>query len=373
MTAGPLLGLISGRLTMAAVLIAAFIGSLLVSAVLWRWLGPRMNRDRWIGPNYRGQPIVGVSGLILLAASAIVVAITTAVIASLPEGERHEAAYAPLQSLLLARSPDSAAIAGGIAALVLLGGFGWLGYRDDTRGAPDGSNGANGFSGHIRRSLRQRAFTTGMLKALGGGCVALVGVQMALWGDPAEARYFAGTNPGDWFDPVPHALGLGTDPDAMWSVAALARGAVIVALAANLMNLLDRAPGRATKAAAAWWLIGLVPAVLVAMGSPRPFDVGPDAANWAVWSAAAVGAAIGLLASEFTELHMQGDTGVNPLGALLGMATVAAYPATVEWVVLGLLVALNVASERWSFSRIIDAVPPLRWLDRLGSPYRHYK
>lgn len=372
MTAGPLLGFISGKLTAATVLIAAFGGSLLVSAVLWRWLGPRMNRDRWIRPNYRAKPIVAVSGLILLSASAIVVAITTGVIASLPEGDLEWAAYVPDRLVLVARSPDSATIAGGIAALVLLVGFGWLGYRDDTRATPEGHHAASGFIGHVRQSLRQRSLTTGMRKALGGGCVALAGVQIALWGDPTEARFFASTNPGDWFDPVPHAMGLGTDPDAMWSLAALVRGAVIVALAANLMNLLDRAPGRATKAAAAWWLIGLVPAVLVATGSSRPFDLGPDAADWTVWSAAAVGAAIGLLRSELAELHMQGDTGVNPLGALLGMATVAAYPATVEWVVLCLLVALNVASERWSFSRIIDAVPPLRWLDRLGSPYRDY-
>lgn len=372
MSAGPLLGLISGRLTAATLLIAAFGGSLLVAVVLWRWLGPRMNRDRWIRPNYREQPIIAVSGLILLAASIIVVAIMTAVIASLGEGELHETVWAPLRSVTAARSPDSAAIAGGIAALVLLVGFGWLGYRDDTRATPEDHHGDSGFIGHVRRSLRERRPTTGMLKALGGGCVALVGVQIALWGDPAEARYSAGTNPGDWFDPVPHALGLSNDPDAMWSMAALVRGAAVVALAANLMNLLDRAPARATKAATLWWLIGLVPAVLLATGSPRPFDLEPDAASWSVWSAAAVGAAIGLLRSELAEGHMQGDTGVNPLGALLGMATVAAYPATVEWVVLGLLAVLNLASERWSFSRIIDAVPPLRWLDRLGSPYRNY-
>ena len=30
------------------------------------------------------------------------------------------------------------------------------------------------------------------------------------------------------------------------------------------------------------------------------------------------------------------------------------------------LLALNVAAELVSFSRVIDAVPPLRWFDRLG-------
>jgi hypothetical protein len=29
-------------------------------------------------------------------------------------------------------------------------------------------------------------------------------------------------------------------------------------------------------------------------------------------------------------------------------------------------VVLTALSERWSFTRAIDAVPPLRWLDDLG-------
>ncbi len=34
------------------------------------------------------------------------------------------------------------------------------------------------------------------------------------------------------------------------------------------------------------------------------------------------------------------------------------------------LLALNVAAELVSFSRVIDAVPPLRWFDRVGKPTR---
>lgn len=371
MTLVPSPALIIDSTQAGALLTAAFAGSLLLATLLWRWFGSRMSRDRWIRPNYRGQPIVAVSGLVVLIAGSVAVAITAAVIVSLPEGEMHEAVHVLDQSVLLARSPDSAVIAGGIAALVLLGGFGWLGYRDDIRGTPDGHVASSGFAGHLCQSLRQRVLTTGLQKALGGLVVATVAVQIALWGDPAEARYFTGKNPGDWFDPVPHALGLGTDPDAMWSLMALIRGVLIVALSANLLNLLDRAPARAAKASLGWWLIALAPAALVASGSAGRFDLGFEVTEWAVWAGAAVGAAAGLLRSELAEQHMQGDTGVNPVGAILGMATVVAYPATVEWVVLAVLAALNLASERWSFSRIIDAVPPLRWLDRLGSPYRN--
>ena len=371
MTLVPSLALIINTTQTGALLGAAFSGSLLVAALLWRWFGASMSRDRWIRSNYRGQPIVAVSGVVVLVVSLIAIAITAAVIVSLPEGEWHWAVHAPDHSVLLARSPDSAAIAGGIAALVLLGGFGWLGYRDDTRGSTDGQAAASGFAGHLRQSLRQRAFTTGLQKALGGFVVATVAVHIALWGDPAEARHHAGTAPGDWLGPLPHVLGVSTDPDAMWSLMALVRGVLIVALSANLLNLLDRVPGRAAKTAIAWWLVALVPAALVAPGSAGRFDLGFEVTEWAVWAGAAVGASAGLLRSELAEQHMQGDTGVNPVGAVLGIATVVAYPATVEWVLLAVLAAVNLASERWSFGRIIDAVPPLRWLDRLGSPYRN--
>lgn len=370
MTLAPSLALVIDRAQASALLAAAFAGSLLTSALLWRWFGARMSRDRWIRPNYRGRPIVAVGGLVVLVASSAAVAITAAVIVLLPQGKWYWAVDMQDQSVLLARSPDSAVIAGGIAALVLLGGFGWLGYRDDTRGTHNGHAAASGFVGHLRQSLRQRAFTTGLHKALGGLVVATVGVQIALWGDPAEARYSAGAAPSDWFGPLPLVLGLRTDPDAMWSLTVLARGALIVALSANLLNLLDRAPGRAAKAAFAWWLVALAPATMVASGSAARFGLGFELTEWAVWAGVAAGASAGLLPSELAEQHMQGDTGVNPVGATLGMATVVAYPATAEWVVLAVLAVLNLASERWSFSRIIDAVPPLRWLDRLGSPYR---
>jgi len=162
-----------------------------------------------------------------------------------------------------------------------------------------------------------------------------------------------------------------------WSVVPLLRGALIVALGANMLNLFDRMPGRATKVALAWWLLALVPASLFSSAwSPGHYETSTGSGwfEWhsaALWAAGAVGASAGLLRSEMREEHMQGDTGVNPLGAVLGMATVVAYSAAVEWVVLAILAVLNLASERWSFSRIIDAVPPLRWLDRLGSPYRN--
>ena len=63
---------------------------------------------------------------------------------------------------------------------------------------------------------------------------------------------------------------------------------------------------------------------------------------------------------------MLGDAGANALGATLGLGVVLTTGTTVQLVVAAVLLALNLASERVSFSRVIDQVGPLRALDRLG-------
>ena len=360
------------RLQTAVLAVAAFVASLAVAALLWRWLGTRMERVRWMRPNYRDRPIVAVSGLIVIAVSVVTIIATTVAVFDLRRtGVEWRLVVGGLDFAL--RSPSAAAAMQGAAALVLLVGFGVLGYRDDTLGVPAaGSSAAGGFRGHLRRSLQQRRLTTGLEKALGGMVLALVAVQMATWGDASVFVDWVRNGFDGGFEGAGSVIGvLIGDAESTWSVVTLLRGALVVALAANLLNLLDRAPGRAVKVALLWWLAALVPAGLVVADGVEHHGPGLDAEHWMIWAAATVGASVGLLRSELAERHMLGDTGVNPVGAVLGMATVAVYPATVEWVVLGVLAALNLASERWSFSRVIDAVAPLRWLDRLGSPYRH--
>jgi UDP-N-acetylmuramyl pentapeptide phosphotransferase/UDP-N-acetylglucosamine-1-phosphate transferase len=80
-----------------------------------------------------------------------------------------------------------------------------------------------------------------------------------------------------------------------------------------------------------------------------------------------VGAGVGLLVPDLRERCMLGDTGSNVLGAAVGWGLVISLAGTGEWVALGLVVGLNVVSEFVSFSRVIDAVAPLRWLDRWGA------
>jgi hypothetical protein len=199
-----------------------------------------------------------------------------------------------------------------LAVLAVLG-FGLLGLLDDLGGV--GQSG--GFRGHLR-SLAHGQLTTGGLKLFGGAALAIVVVAAG-----TEGR----------------------------STGRLIADAALVALSANLANLFDRAPGRVLKGG------GIVFAVLaVATGA------GPELAGAAI----AVGAALGLLVPDLRERCMLGDAGANPLGAALGVGVVVSCNPTTRLVVLAAVAALNLLSEAVSFSRVIDRVPPLRFLDRLG-------
>jgi len=54
------------------------------------------------------------------------------------------------------------------------------------------------------------------------------------------------------------------------------------------------------------------------------------------------------------------------VGAVLGLGVVLGRGETTRVTALAILVVLTIIAEVSSFSRIIDRVPPLRWLDRLG-------
>jgi UDP-N-acetylmuramyl pentapeptide phosphotransferase/UDP-N-acetylglucosamine-1-phosphate transferase len=123
-----------------------------------------------------------------------------------------------------------------------------------------------------------------------------------------------------------------------------------LALAANAVNLLDLRPGRALKAFSASCLV-LVP------------EVGQ------LGAAALFGAGCALLPEDLGERAMLGDAGSNALGFALGFWTLE-LPLGVTLAVLALLAGLHVYAERGSLSALIDAVGPLRYLDRLGRrPY----
>ena len=63
---------------------------------------------------------------------------------------------------------------------------------------------------------------------------------------------------------------------------------------------------------------------------------------------------------------MLGDTGANALGAMLGAAAAASLPRRRRVAVLAGIIALTAASEKVSFTKVIQRTPPLHWLDMLG-------
>jgi hypothetical protein len=63
---------------------------------------------------------------------------------------------------------------------------------------------------------------------------------------------------------------------------------------------------------------------------------------------------------------MLGDAGANALGAMLGGAVAVSLPRPARIALLAGIVALTGASEKVSFTKVIERTPPLRWLDMLG-------
>ncbi|MBA2312398.1 MAG: hypothetical protein H0V97_06315 [Actinobacteria bacterium] len=206
-----------------------------------------------------------------------------------------------------ARYPEEARSAGAVGLVVAV--MAAAGYYDDRRGDEQ----ERGFHGHLA-AARDKRLTGGAIKIAGAAAGGMVAGALVLDG---------------------------------WAVL---ETALLVALTANAVNLLDRAPGRAGKAALFAWL---------------PLLVWGDAV-WSAASAGLLGALLVCLVLDLRARAMLGDAGANPLGAVLGLGlSVSLPPQGRVAAVLGLL-ALNLASERWSFSAIIERVRVLSAVDRLG-------
>ena len=169
-----------------------------------------------------------------------------------------------------------------------------------------------GLTGHARALLRGR-LTTGIVKAAAAVVAALAVVAATPGRTALEA----------------------------------ALGVVLVAGAANVLNGLDVAPGRAAKAF-------LVPAVALLF-------LGPTALL-----ARLAGATLAALWPDLRERAMLGDGGAYLLGFVLGASLYLLLPPWGVGVGAAVAVGLNLLAETVTLSRVIAAVPPLRWADRIG-------
>lgn len=194
---------------------------------------------------------------------------------------------------------------------------GAAGFLDDMFGSAQ----ARGFRGHLKALFKGR-ITTGLIKAASGGLVALA----AAW----------------WVRPVFSPTGVIVD-------------ALVIALSINVFNLLDLRPGRALKV-----FFG----VMLILGALTFANV--------FWFTPAVAAvfltAIAIFPFDLRAKVMLGDSGSNVLGGVAGLGLAVTLPDLPKLIVLAVLIALNVISEKWSFTNIIEKIRPLKWLDELGRP-----
>jgi UDP-N-acetylmuramyl pentapeptide phosphotransferase/UDP-N-acetylglucosamine-1-phosphate transferase len=207
--------------------------------------------------------------------------------------------------------------AGARAATAVVGTIsGLVGGYDDLAGARPEQARDKGLAGHLA-ALKAGRLSAGAVKVAGIGAAAAVAAVLT-----RRDRGVSGLVDG-----------------------VLTTG--LVAGTANLLNLLDLRPGRAGKA-------GALLAATTLGGPAGGLVAGP------------LGATLAALPDDLGERIMLGDCGANALGALMGLRLASIPGRTPRAGLLAGVVALTLASEKVSFTKVIDATPGLRELDRLG-------
>ena len=234
-------------------------------------------------------------------------------------------------ALAVSASATAAAGAGSAtmasAALIAGLGSGAVGLYDDVVGQRPDQKAAKGFKGHLS-ALRNGKITSGLVKIAGIGASALVAATL-LGRERRRSKDH----------PAPSSrLGAVTD---------LVIDTGLIAGTANLVNLLDLRPGRALKA-------GLAASAPLATDPGDGLLTGPT------------GAAAALLPDDLDEQVMLGDAGANAYGALIGLAAARRSSRLVRALMLGCVVGLTLASEKVSFTQVIESTPGLRELDAWG-------
>jgi len=282
--------------------------------------------------NYADKTVYYGLGFVWLPWGALVLAlgyVNVLTVASLLEMPHDTHIYKILSQLLFPFSHNFLILAVPLAILCF-----FFGLLDDMFSEHDES----GFKGHISALIRGK-ITTGMGKLLGIGIVSL-GVSMLYFVSSSyRIGYIA-------IDSMPLGLLVG------YSVL----GGLAIALTANLLNLTDLRPARASKV----YLVLLLIAVIIAPENMAVIALLalPIMATWSL---------------DAGEKAMLGDAGVNPAGAVMGLYFVhiiSAEPLAWVWLMLyvTIMFLLNLASEKISFSAVIERNKLLKMLDMIGRP-----
>jgi len=254
---------------------------------------------------------------------------------------------------------------------LLVIGAALFGLADDAFGG----SADKGFRGHMR-ALREGRLTTGMLKLLGIGALSLVaatGISGSIAGaDPMSSSASGWAQVG-------------------YTVFAWIAATLVIALAANLLNLTDLRPGRALKAYVPLALAGsalsvwgfwrvmeqriIESAAAEAVNGAAAATPGlPGGAPLWIWLAGVtvcmavlvLGPVLAVWRYDLGERAMLGDAGANAMGALAGFLLARSAPLWLLGALALVLLALNLISESVSFSSVIEKTPALRWIDGLG-------
>lgn len=297
-------------------LIASFLGSLILGIAFLLGMMPVLRSAALKRRNYAGVELPTAAGLVF-----VLVMITTWLIV--------EVLFRYRESSIVLNNYHS-----GITVFsILVIGFGLFGFIDDALDA----SGGGGFRRHLARAFKGE-ITTGMLKALGGCMVALlVTAKISLYWGVSTLNVF------------------------VWLM-----NAALVALTANLFNLVDLRPGRAIKV--------FIPLAALTVGLTIRYEIlsvapGIEVRPIQVFVApilCVVAVALVLFPGDLREKFMVGDAGSNVLGATVGLGLVLGTP---PWWRLGVLIsviALTILSEKYSFSAAIERNRVLNYLDMLG-------
>ena len=243
----------------------------------------------WVKENFRGDRIPAAAGLYIVI---------------------YGSAGAVLARYLAIGSDPSARL-----YLIALLGFGLLGLADDIFGSRE----VGGFRGHFIVLYLNKKFTTGAAKAIGGGLISIY-------------------------------LGYEASGGTVWIWAI---DSMIIALAANTLNLFDLRPGRALSI----FFLGLAAVVLAAwtrLSAPIPLG------------SVAVAAAV-VAYYDARGKAMLGDVGSNALGAALGLTFALDAGSVGKIIAIAVFLMINIYSERCSISELIERHPILAKIDsKLG-------
>ncbi len=190
--------------------------------------------------------------------------------------------------------------------------MGFVGIVDDLLGKKN----IKGFRGHIR-CLLEGNLTTGGLKAVVGG-LAAAAISAVISSNLLEGLL----------------------------------NTFMIAMFTNLLNLLDLRPGRAIKSFFFIW--GILYTFLSVRG--YGYILAPLAGSLAAY-----------LPVDIKRKGMMGDAGSNVLGVVLGLYCCLGTQMHQKAVILLLLVLLQLASEKYSFTKVIYRNRVLRYMDALGT------